>query len=236
MKWSGASALAAEVSLSMSSLFNSLLYEFSRCQIMAGLTLGFSYRFQGGRHIPATGPALLVSNHESFLDPIAIGLTTTRQLHYLARKTLFRGVFGNFLRRVNCVPVDQEGVAKEGLKTVIALLKEGKAVLVFPEGERTPNGEMLELKPGIQLIIRKTTPPIVPVGIAGAFGAYPRTEKIPRFSPLFMPASRGTFAVSVGAPLDGQAYAEKEPAQSLKDLQAAIQAMKDRAEKLRRKP
>ena len=51
-----------------------------------------------------------------------------------------------------------------------------------------------------------------------------------------MPASRGAFAVSVGTPLDGKTYAEKEPAQSLKDLQAAIQAMKDRAEKLRRKP
>ena len=218
------------------SLFDRFLYDFTRCHIMAGLTLGFSYRFEGGRHIPATGPALLIANHESFLDPVAIGLTTRRRLHYLARKTLFKGMFGSFLRRVNSVPVDQDGVAKEGLKTIIRLLGEGKAVLVFPEGERTWDGEMQELKPGIQLIIRRTLAPIVPVGIAGAFDAYPRTIKMPRFAPLFMPASRGTFAASVGAPLDAKRYVEMPREQMLKELQAAIQTMKDRAEKLRRKP
>jgi 1-acyl-sn-glycerol-3-phosphate acyltransferase len=219
----------------MPSLFNSLLYEFSRCQVMATLTLGFSYRFEGGRNIPHRGPALLVANHESFIDPIAIGLTTTRQLHYLARKTLFKGAFGSYLRRVNCVPVDQEGVAKEGLKTIIALLDEGKAVLVFPEGERTWNGDIQELKPGIQLIIRRTKPPIIPVGVAGAFDAFPRTRKFPSFSPLFMPANGAGIAVSVGAPLDGAHYAEVPREQMLTELQQAMQRMKERAEHLRRK-
>ena len=55
-------------------------YEVCRCHIMAGLTLGFSLRFEGGRNIPAEGPALLIANHESFLDPIAVGLTTTGAL------------------------------------------------------------------------------------------------------------------------------------------------------------
>lgn len=220
----------------MSSVFNSVLYEFSRCQIMAALTFGFSFRFEGGRNIPQAGPALLIANHESFLDPIAIGLTTTRQLHFLARKTLFRGVFGSYLRRVNCVPVDQEGVAKEGLKTIIGLLEQGKAVLVFPEGERTTNGNMNELKPGVQLIIRRTRTPIIPVGIAGAYHAYPRTRKFPSFSPLFLPANGGAFAVSVGAALDGAQYAEMPRETMLAELQQAVQRMKDRAERLRRKP
>src|SRR2546422_914990 len=134
-----------------STLLNHFLYDITRVHIMSLFTLGFSYRFEGGRHIPANGPALLIANHESFFDPVAIGLTTRRRLHYLARKTLFKGVFGSYLRRVNSVPVDREGVAKEGLKTIIGLLEEGKAVLVFPEGERTWNGQMQELKPGIQL-------------------------------------------------------------------------------------
>lgn len=219
-----------------SSLFDRFLYEFVRAHVMAGLTLGFSFRFEGGQHIPPSGPALMIANHESFLDPVAIGLTTARQIHYLARKTLFKGAFGGFLRRVNCVPVDQEGVAKEGLKTIIGLLGEGKAVLVFPEGERTWTGQMQALKPGVGLVIRRSLAPIVPVGVAGAFDAYPRTAKYPRFAPLFMPPGKGAFAVSVGKPLDGKHYAEMRPEQMLKELQEAIQAEKDRAEKLRRKP
>jgi 1-acyl-sn-glycerol-3-phosphate acyltransferase len=215
--------------------FDSFLYEFVRAHVMATYTLGFSFRFEGGRNIPKSGPALLVANHESFLDPVAIGLTTTRQIHYLARKTLFVGKFGSFLRRVNCVPVDQEGVAKEGLRTIIELLGQGKAVLVFPEGERCWAGQMQEFKPGIQLIIRKTQAPIVPVGVAGAFDAFPRTSKAPRFSPLFMPATKGAFAVSVGKPLEAIRFVELPRDQSLKELEAAVQQMKDHAQRLRRK-
>src|SRR5262249_8644007 len=107
----------------MGNWLRTLWYEVCRGHIMAGLTLGFSLRWEGGRNIPRRGPALLIANHESFLDPIAVGLTTTRQLCYLARKTLFTPGFGWFLRSVNCVPVDQEGVAKEGLKTILKLLR-----------------------------------------------------------------------------------------------------------------
>src|SRR5262245_54042626 len=199
-------------------------YEVCRCHIMAGLTLGFSLRFEGGRNIPASGPALLIANHESFLDPIAVGLTTGRQLCYLARKTLFTSpLFGRFLRSVGCVPVDQDGVAKEGLKTILHLLGEGRAVLVFPEGERTETGQMNPLKPGIQLLIKKTQAPIVPVGIAGAFDAFPRSRKFPRLSPLFMPAGKGTIAVSVGQPLDARHYLDLPREEMLIELQQAIQ-------------
>jgi 1-acyl-sn-glycerol-3-phosphate acyltransferase len=139
------------------------------------------------------------------------------------------------LRSVGCVPVDQEGVAKEGLKTVLDLLGRGRAVLVFPEGERTTTGQMNPLKPGIQLLIKRTQAPIVPVGIAGAFDAFPRSRRFPRFSPLFMPAGRGTMAVSVGAPLDARHYLGLPRDKLLVELQQAIQARKDRAEQLRRK-
>jgi 1-acyl-sn-glycerol-3-phosphate acyltransferase len=219
----------------MRSWLRALWYEFCRGNIMAGLTLGFSFRWEGGRNIPRRGPALLIANHESFLDPIAVGLTTTRQLCYLARKTLFTPSFGWFLRSVNCVPVDQDGVAKEGLKTILDLLHQGRAVLVFPEGERTPNGKILPLKPGIQLLIKRAQAPIIPIGIAGAHHAYPRDKVLPTLSPLFMPANKGAFAVSVGRPLDARHYLDLPREKMLAELGQAIQAMKDRAERLRRK-
>ncbi len=219
----------------MPKLLSALWYETCRVHIWAGLTFGFSLRFEGGRNIPPRGPALLISNHESFIDPIAVGLTTTRQLHYLARKSLFTPGLGWFLKSVNCVPVDQEGVAKDGLKTILGLLQQGKSVLVFPEGERTWTGQMSPLKPGIQLLIKRAQAPIIPVGIAGAFDAYPRGRMLPRLAPLFMPGCRGTIAVSVGPPLDAADYARLPREELLADLQKKIQERKDRAQQLRRK-
>jgi 1-acyl-sn-glycerol-3-phosphate acyltransferase len=214
-----------------------LWYEGNRCWVMAALTLGFSFRFEGSCHIPRRGPVLLVANHQSFIDPIAIGLAVPRQLHYLARKTLFKNcLFGAFLRSVGCVAVDQEGFAGEGLKTTLRLLKEGKAVLVFPEGERTGSGAMLPLKPGVHLLMRRSGVPVVPVGIAGAYAAYPRTQTLPRLAPPFLPANDATVAVSLGQPLPPHCDLHDSREQVLKTLFAKIYQQHQRAEKLRRKP
>jgi 1-acyl-sn-glycerol-3-phosphate acyltransferase len=219
----------------MQAWLSRLWYEGNRCWVMAALSIGFSIRFQGGRHIPRTGPVLLVANHQSFIDPIAIGLATPRQLFYLARKTLFKQPqFGGFLRSVGCVPVDQEGFAREGLKTTLHLLKEGKAVLVFPEGERTWNGRMQPLKPGIHLLMKRSGVPVVPVGIAGAFAAYPRTQKLPRLAPPFLPATDATVAVSVGPALEPRGHIGWPRERVLEELFKKISEQIDCAEHLRR--
>jgi 1-acyl-sn-glycerol-3-phosphate acyltransferase len=211
-------------------------YQLTRVPLYTTMTLGFSFRHEGGHHIPRTGPALLLANHESFLDPPMIGIVTTRPLYYLARKTLFKpGLADWVLRHLNAVPVDQSGVAKEGLRAIIDLLNQGKAVVVFPEGERTWKGEIQPLKPGIQLVLRKTRAPIIPVGIAGAYTALPRTEKLPHFSPFFMPATDGAIAIAVGKPMEAAPFIEMERERMLTELQSAIQAMKDRARQIRKK-
>ncbi len=213
-----------------------LWYESWYWTMMAVYTYGVSLRTEGHDNVPKRGPALLLANHTSFLDPVAIGIAARRHLTYLARKTLFKGLLGSFLTSVNCVPVDQEGIATEGLKTTIHQLLAGKAVLVFPEGERTTTGKMLPLKPGVHLIIKRAQVPIIPVGIAGAFDAYPRTEKYPKFSPIFLPATNASVAVSIGKPLDPQRYAKMPREDALKELFDEIHAMGLKAERLRRKP
>jgi 1-acyl-sn-glycerol-3-phosphate acyltransferase len=215
-----------------------LWYESWYWAAMASFTYAFSLRTEGHDHVPKRGPALLIANHQSFLDPLAIGLAARRHLTYLARKTLFTGneLFGRFLKSVNCVPVDQDGVATEGLKITIEQLKAGKAVLVFPEGERTLSGNMLPLKPGIHLIIKRARVPIIPIGIAGAFDAYPRTAKYPKLAPLFLPATNNAVAVSVGKPLDPERYAKMPREQALTELFDRIHEMELKAEHLRRKP
>jgi len=216
--------------------FSFLWYEAVYWLTMGGLTLAFSLRFEGRRHIPRHGPALLIANHQSFLDPIAIGLAMPRHICFLARKTLFRNsLFGNLLRSLNAAPVDQEGVAKEGLKTVLEQLRNGHAVLIFPEGERSWKGNVQDLKPGISLLVRRAGVPIIPIGIAGAYEALPRTRNWPAISPLFLPAMKGTIAVSVMPPLDSRHLAHLERGDLLTELHNELQKAYQRAERLRRK-
>jgi 1-acyl-sn-glycerol-3-phosphate acyltransferase len=214
-----------------------LWYEVGYWTSAFSLTFGFSLRFEGSRHVPKRGPALIMANHQSFLDPLVVGVAARRHLYYLARKTLFRNrIFGAYLRSVNCVPVDQEGVAKEGLKAILEELRAGHPVLIFPEGERTWKGDVQALKPGIQLLIKKADAPIVPVGIAGAFDALPRTRKWPLLAPPFLPATKGSIAASIGRPLDPRPLRELPKERLLAELRAVLVAAKERAERLRRKP
>lgn len=203
---------------------------------MAGFTLGFSFRWEGTRHVPPTGPLLVVANHQSFVDPWIVGMAVKRKLTYLARKTLFRNAFfARLIRSLNAVPIDQEGVGKEGIRAVVEQLRLGKAVLVFPEGSRTPDGVMHELRPGIQLLIKRTQAPILPVGIAGAYDAWPIWRKYPIPAPLFLPPARGTIAVAVGEPIDSARLAELPREEALTLLFEEIHKMQARAEALRRR-
>jgi 1-acyl-sn-glycerol-3-phosphate acyltransferase len=225
----------------MSSWQRDLWYDFNYAIIFAGYTLGFSYRSDGSRHVPRRGPVLLLANHESFLDPLAVGLAVRRRLYFLARKSLFRPAwFGDYLRSVRCVPVDQEGVAKEGVRACVDLLAAGEALLVFPEGERTPTGEMLPFKPGIQLVLRRlkkdnVSVPIVPVGVAGAFEAYPRSDPLPKLSPMFWRPTGAAVAVSVGKAIPPEVYADLPPETMLHTLFDRVQAEVRQAEKIVRK-
>jgi 1-acyl-sn-glycerol-3-phosphate acyltransferase len=220
----------------MSDRSHSLLYHAKYWATFATLTLASSLRFAGRRHMPRRGPVLVIANHQSYLDPSLVGVASPRPLRYLARKTLFRHpAFAWFIRQLGALPVDQEGVAKEGLKVVLEELRQGQAVVVFPEGQRTFDGKLQPLMPGIHLLLRRSQAPIVPVGIAGAFTALPRTRHWPKLSPLFLPPTDSTLAVYIGRPLDGRRYAELARAQALAELFEELQKVHDRAEKLRRK-
>jgi 1-acyl-sn-glycerol-3-phosphate acyltransferase len=185
--------------------------------------------------MPASGPLLVVSNHQSMFDPLLIGLASRRYLSFLARKNLFeQPVLAPMIRKLNAIPIDRT-LGKDGIQSVLAALNEGRAVLVFPEGERTHTGEVEPLKPGVSLLIRRVNCPIVPVGIAGAFAAWNRHMKIPRPSPLFLPPGPSTIAVAVGKPIDPARYEGMDRDAMLADLQRAIERQFAAAEGLRRK-
>ncbi len=199
-------------------------------------TTAFSLRTEGSTNMPAKGPVLLLANHQSFIDPILVGLAARRHLRYLAHKTLFRdNAFTWFIESLNALPVNQEGFARDGLQAIIDLLKRDQAVTVFPEGERTLTGQMNPFRPGVHLVLRRAECQIVPVGIAGAYAAWPRWRSYPIPAPLFLPPWQGTVAVSIGKPIPSSMYDGLERAEVLADLEKRIHAIQARAGVLRRR-
>jgi 1-acyl-sn-glycerol-3-phosphate acyltransferase len=131
------------------------------------------------------GPAILASNHESYLDPPLIGSAVDRPICFLARKTLLDvPVLGWLLPKLKVIPVDQEGNDRSALKALIRVLRAGEAALVFPEGARTLDGKLQPALPGIGLVIAKTLAPVVPMRIFGAHEALPRGGGRLRFHPI----------------------------------------------------
>lgn len=152
----------------------------------------FGLRIIGGENLITEGPVLVASNHQSFLDPPLIGNLYKDEMVYLARKTLFTGITRWLYTQWNAIPVDQDRPDMASLKTIIRKLKEGRRVLVFPEGERTSDGQLGEAAPGIGLIAVKSGAVIQPVRISGAREALPRGSSRIRFARI---------TVSVGPPI-----------------------------------
>jgi len=145
----------------------------------------FKLRVYGRENIIEQGPTLLAMNHQSFLDPPFAGICCRREIHFLARITLFDiPVLGALLRRVNVIGVDREGADSRAIKAVIRVIRDGGCTIVFPEGTRTRDGNLLPAQPGAGLIIARTLAPVVPMRIFGAFEAFPRDSKWPRKSPV----------------------------------------------------
>ncbi|HTG43275.1 MAG TPA: lysophospholipid acyltransferase family protein, partial [Verrucomicrobiae bacterium] len=135
----------------------------------------------GAENVPPTGPAILASNHASFLDPPLVGAATTREINYLARESLFRfPVVGTILRNVNAVPVDREGGGAAGLRAILDRLLAGGAIILFPEGTRSNDGELQKAKSGIGLTVIKSEAPVIPVRVFGTFQALNRGHAFPR--------------------------------------------------------
>jgi 1-acyl-sn-glycerol-3-phosphate acyltransferase len=146
-------------------------------------------------------------------------------MNYLARDTLFKNpVLAPLIRFLDAIPIDREGGGLAGLKETLRRLKAEEQVLIFPEGTRTQDGEVLPLKPGFCSVTRRSKVPLVPVGLDGAYQAWPRTSRFPRL---------GRIAVVVGEPMSPDLIASLTDDQVVEELQSRIQECHRRARALR---
>ena len=147
-------------------------------------TLGvsvFGVRTRFAEPLPEQGGLIVLSSHQSHLDPLLLGLACDRRLSSLARSSLYTfKPFGFVITALDAVPIDREASAVTAMRTVIKRLEDGAAVIIFPEGTRTPDGRLGELKSGFALIAKRAQVPIVPVAIVGAWECWPKTRRFPR--------------------------------------------------------
>jgi 1-acyl-sn-glycerol-3-phosphate acyltransferase len=191
------------------------------------LKLFFRIKYVNSENVPQTGSVLLVANHQSYIDPPAIGCGYSRMTNFLARKTLFKfKPFGKLIDSFDAIPLETEGLGFQGIKETLRRLKNNEAVLIFPEGSRTFDGELAEFTSGYASLAVKANAVIVPAAIAGAFEAFPRTKKLPSpFKPRVI--------VEYGVPITPDSYQGKSDDEICRLVESQI---KEIYERIRRRP
>jgi 1-acyl-sn-glycerol-3-phosphate acyltransferase len=149
----------------------------------------FRPHVQGRQHLPRTGPAILASNHTSYLDWLALPLVVVRRrIVFLAKSEYFDrpGVTGRaqrfFFSATGQVPVDRTGgpASTAALRTAARLLQEGSLLGVFPEGTRSKDGRLQPGRTGLARMAAQTGVPVVPCATIGTYDAAPAGVRLPR--------------------------------------------------------
>lgn len=148
-------------------------------------TILFDLKVFGAENIPRHGGALIVSNHQSYLDPILLNTAMRRPLCYLAKSELFENkALGWLLWSVGVIPVRQGAGDVGAIRMSIRKLQEGNLLSLYPEGARTLDGRIGRIEKGVALIDHRAHVPMIPVAIVGAYEAWPWNRTFPRPWPV----------------------------------------------------
>lgn len=189
-----------------------------RC-LLAGI---FDFRAEGVGNVPRTGGVILACMHQSHLDPVLVRTPLSRAIGFVAKKSLFRiPGFAAMIRGLGAVELDRDAASPAGLREVVDLLRRGAALVFFPEGTRSPDGELSPLRPGIALLASRSGAPVVPVALDGAYDVWPRRRR------LFRP---GRIRVVYGEPATYSPDLGRD--EILADLDRRLRALRDRARRL----
>ncbi len=206
-----------------------LFYELGRYAVMLPLLIFGRMRWFHADRVPAHGAVLLVANHQSHLDPPLIGIPIFhRHLDFIAKVELFGSrIFGAMLGVLNCLPIRDEVGDARAIKESIRRLEAGRAVLMFPEGTRTPDGTVEEFLRGVAVLVKRSRCPVLPIAVEGCYDAWPRGKRIPRLFGVRV-------AVMYGEPIGHDDLMSGGPDAALARLRGEIDRMRlELREKLR---
>ena len=163
-------------------------YQLSR--IVAGPFLRGLWRPEvtGAEHVPATGGAILASNHLSILDSVFLPFMLPRPVTFTAKSEYFTSrhpamrLMGTYLRSTGQLPVDRDGAraAQQMLEGALALLRQGELFGIYPEGTRSPDGRLYRARPGVGWLALNSGLPVIPVAMMGTDKVLPPGRSVPR--------------------------------------------------------
>ncbi|RYM05441.1 1-acyl-sn-glycerol-3-phosphate acyltransferase [Sporolactobacillus sp. THM7-7] len=146
------------------------LYSISRPVVRLFYRLCFRYTVEGREHIPKHGAVIICSNHLSNFDPPFIGICSPRTLSFLAKEELFKvPVLGWLVRNLHAVPVNRGAGDRQAIRTALRLLREGCALLIFPEGHRNRGPNLNKGLSGAGFFALKTDATVIPCAIIGKY-------------------------------------------------------------------
>ena len=140
----------------------------------------YRVKVYGKENIPRNGAVLVLSSHQSLFDPMFCQSWLRRPFYYVPRDTLFTGFWGWIIDSFYTIPINQEKTGIKSMRAIIDVLKRGHIVCLYPEGSRTFDGKIDEIKPGFGLLVRRSGATIIPMVIDGIFERWPRTQKYPK--------------------------------------------------------
>jgi 1-acyl-sn-glycerol-3-phosphate acyltransferase len=168
-------------------------HEFWRFISVGLVWLMYRVTVYGKENIPRQGAAVILSNHQSFLDIMLCQGWLRRPLYFVPRDTLFVGFWGWMIDSFYTIPINQDKPGLQSMKAIIDILKRGHIVCLYPEGSRTLDGKIAEIKPGFSLLVRRSGAPIIPMVVDGVYERWPRGQKFPKLG--------GRVGVMYGTPI-----------------------------------
>jgi len=197
-----------------------LSYWFCRLICQWTCVLLLKARVFGRHHFPARGGVLLVSNHQSFMDPVLVTMALYREGNYMARDTLFENKwFRRLIVFLNAYPIKRGTADMVAIKETMRRLKEGRVVAAFPEGTRSRDGRIGPMFAGLATVAKKVKAPIVPTLIDGMERAWPRHRKFPGL---------GNVVIEYGKPITAEEYADMTPDELTEEIRRRIIEMQTR--------
>jgi len=159
-----------------------MIFSIARLIVYPLFRVLFSVEHLGVENVPEEGAVIIAGNHPSYLDPVLIGLPVRRRIRFMAWDALFRiPLLGRIIRAVGAFPVDiRKGRGEAAYRQALRVLESGDALGVFPEGQRSDQAAMGDLRAGVARLAIETGAPIVPVTIGGAMRAWPKWKLLPR--------------------------------------------------------
>ncbi|MBI2000062.1 MAG: AMP-binding protein [candidate division NC10 bacterium] len=163
----------------------SVITAISRGMCAALFKSVYRLRVEGLQHVPSHGPMILVANHCSFFDAfilaVALPYRTSQQVFYLGFEWFFRHpLLARWGRGVRVIPVDMDTYLVRALQASALVLKQGRILCVFPEGERSVDGRVRPFRKGVGILVKELKVPVLPAYISGSFETWPRGQSLPR--------------------------------------------------------